>query len=49
MKYEKPDVAVVDFEALQRIAYIPEDNGAKSAVPGEDAVTPSAVPVGPRE
>ena len=44
MKYEKPVVAVVDFAAMQRIAYIPENNGEKTAMPAND--TPSTSFVG---
>ena len=34
MKYEKPDVSVIDFLAMQKLAYIPENNGF--AAPASD-------------
>ena len=39
MKYEKPEAAVIDFAALQRIAYIPANNGEKTAETGEPPTT----------
>ena len=30
MKYVKPEVEVMDFIAMEHMAYIPENNGAKA-------------------
>ena len=46
MKYKKPNAEVVDFRALQQIAYISEDNGAKTA---DDSGQPTTSLVGGSE